>query len=86
MIRRPEHAKSKVRKREPSEARFRKFAKELHVYEQKISFDDTMDTFLELYSAWMKTREPWLKLRILMLAFELKRLKPAFTCTLEFPE
>jgi len=58
----------------------------LSTYEQKLAFQDTLDAFLDVYSSWMKTHEPWLKIRVVMLAFELHRLDPAFECSLSFHE
>jgi hypothetical protein len=69
-----------------SEARFRRFLRELDTYERRIAFDDTLDTFLDVYSAWLKTHEPWLKIRVVMLAFELHRLNPEFQFNLAFSD
>ena len=69
-----------------SEARFKRFSRQLKAYERKVTFDDTLNTFLDLYSAWLKTREPWLKVGVVMLAFELHRLNPEFTCQLAFQD
>ena len=71
---------------EASEARFRRFARDMSQYERRLTFDDTLNSFLDLYSQWMKTREPWLKIRLVMLAFELNRLDPQFECNLAFAE
>ena len=71
---------------EISEARFRRFLKDLEVYERRFAFERTMDAFLDLYSAWKKTHQPPVKLRLVMLAFELHRLDHAFECDLKFPE
>ena len=71
---------------ELSEARFKRFVKELSDYERKVAFDETLDTFLDVYSAWMKTHEPWMKIRVVMLAFELNRLDPTFECELAFSD
>ena len=86
MFQRPGHKSVPVPQSESSELRFRRFLRDFHVYEHKLSFDDTLDTFLDLYSAWMKMHEPWMKLRLVMLAFELHDLDPAFECNLRFPE
>ena len=69
---------------EVSEARFKKFMKELEVYERKLTFERTLDAFLDLYSSWKKRQDPQLKLRLVMLAFELHRLDPEFRCELSF--
>lgn len=71
---------------EMSEARFRRFLRELNTYEQKLAYQETLDAFLDLYSAWLKTHEPWLKIRVVMLAFELHRMDPAFECSLSFQD
>jgi hypothetical protein len=71
---------------ELTEARFRRFMRELSSYERKLSFDTTLNAFLDLYSSWLKTHEPDLKMRVVMLAFELNRLDPTFECTLSFAE
>ena len=69
---------------EMSEARFRRFLQQLKVYERKLTFERTIDVFLDLYSSWKKTRERELKLRLVMLAFELHRLNHQFQCELFF--
>ncbi|MBI3324123.1 MAG: hypothetical protein HYZ92_02475 [Candidatus Omnitrophica bacterium] len=69
-----------------SEARFRRFLREFHAYERKLTYEETLDAFLDLYSTWMKSREPWLKFRLVMLAFELHRIEPAFVCSLSFQD
>lgn len=71
---------------ELSEARFKRFLKDLELYERQLSYERTMDAFLDLYSSWKKTHEPPLKLRLVMLAFELRRLNQDFCCELTFPE
>jgi hypothetical protein len=71
---------------EIAEARFKRFLKDFEVYERKLSFEQTLDAFLDLYSAWRKTREPDLKLRLVMLAFELHRLNSEFQCDLSFTD
>lgn len=71
---------------EVSEARFRRFLKELETYEKKLTFERTLDAFLDLYSSWRKSHEQILKLRLVMLAFELNRLNPEFVCDLSFRE
>ena len=80
------HKHLSINQQDLSEARFRRFLKEFSVYEQKVAFEDTLNTFLDLYSAWMKTHEPWLKIRLVMLAFELHRIDPAFECNLSFTD
>ena len=69
-----------------SEPRFRRFLRDFSEYERKAEFEDTLNAFLDLYSAWMKTHEPWLKIRLVMLAFELHRLDHAFECNLSFTD
>ena len=86
MFQRPGHKSTPPTQPETSEARFRRFLRDLQTYEHKLSFDDTLDAFLDLYSAWMKMHEPWMKLRLVTLAFELHDLDPAFECNLCFPE
>ncbi len=71
---------------ELTEARFKRFTRELAVYERKLTFEETLNSFLDLYSAWIKTHQQELKMRVVMLAFELHRLDPAFECTLSFTE
>ena len=71
---------------EVDEARFKRFLKELDTYEQKLSFERTLDAFLDLYSSWKKSLQPTLKLRLVMLAFELHRLNREFECDLSFRE
>lgn len=72
---------------EVSEARFKRFMKELETYERRLTYERTMDAFLDLYSAWMKTRQsPLIKLRLVMLAFELHRLNSEFQCDLTFQD
>ena len=70
---------------ELSEARFKRFLREFHAYEQKLTFEHTLDGFLDLYSSWRKNHQQGLKLRLVMLAFELHRLNPHFECNLSFP-
>ena len=69
---------------EVSEARFKRFLKDLEAYERQFAFERTLDNFLDLYSSWKKTHERPLKLRLVMLAFELHRLNPEFQCDLFF--
>ena len=71
---------------ELADARFKRFMREMAVYERKLSFDETLNAFLDLYSSWIKTHQPDLKMRVVMLAFELHRLDPAFECTLSFTD
>lgn len=80
------HMKSSPTSLEVSEARFKRFLKELETYERKFIFERTADAFLDLYSSWKKTHEDSLKLRVVMLAFELHRLDPNFQCDLWFQE
>ena len=69
---------------EVSEARFKRFMKELETYERRLTYERTMDSFLDLYSSWMKTRQSPMKLRLVMLAFEMHRLNSEFQCDLTF--
>ena len=71
---------------EISEARFKRFVKELETYERKFVYERTLDSFLDLYSSWKKTHHQPIKLRLVMLAFELHRLDPQFQCDLSFPD
>lgn len=71
---------------EVSEARFKRFMRELDAYERKLNFERTLDAFLDLYSSWRKTREKSLKLRLVMLVFELHRLNRDFECDLAFKD
>ena len=80
----PPHMKSSLTPLELSEARFKRFLKELEAYEQKFFFERTLDAFLDLYSSWRKTHDDALKLRVVMLAFELHRMDPHFQCDLWF--
>ena len=75
-----------VTRRDISEARFKRFMRELTAYERKVRFEETLNAFLDVYSAWMKSRDPMLKVRVVMLAFELHRLEPSFECQLAFTE
>lgn len=86
MFHRPTQKPTHISRHEISEARFKQFVRELNTYERKVSFDDNLNTFLDLYSQWMKTHEPALKMRVVMLAFELHRLNPAFECDLAFTD
>ena len=87
MFQRPvSHIKLPPAAPEVFEARFKRFLKEFELYERKRSFERTLDGFLDLYSLWKKTHEPPLKLRLVMLAFELHRLDPEFQCDLSFHE
>ena len=86
MFQRPGHKPASVGRDEMSEARFKRFMRDLGAYERKLTFDDTLDSFLDLYSLWMKSHEPRLKIRLVMLAFELNRLNPHFECNLAFAD
>ena len=39
---------------EVTEARFKRFLKDLHTYEQRLTFERTLDAFLDVYSSWKK--------------------------------
>ncbi len=69
---------------EVSEARFKRFLKDFESYERRLTFERTMDAFLDLYSSWKRTHQEPLKLRLVMLAFELHRLNREFHCDLSF--
>jgi hypothetical protein len=71
---------------EVSEARFRRFLKDLETYERKQMFERTVDAFLDLYSSWKKRPQPELKLRLVMLLFELNRLNRQFEGRLSFDD
>ncbi len=86
MFQRASHRTLPVSPNELSEARFKRFLRDLGAYERKLTFAESLNAFLDLYSLWMKTHEPALKLRLVMLAFELHRLDPAFECNLAFSD
>ena len=71
---------------EVSEARFRRFLKDLEGYERHLSFERTVDAFLDVYSQWRRAPSEALKLRVVLLAFELHRLDPHFECDLTFQD
>jgi len=71
---------------EVTEARFRRFLKDFETYERKLEFERTLDSFLDLYSSWRKTHQAPLKIRLVMLAFELHRLDHEFECDLSFAD
>ena len=71
---------------EVSEARFKRFLKEMETYERRMDYERTMDSFLDLYSSWKKTHQMPIKLRLVMLAFELHRLNSEFQCDLTFSD
>ncbi len=73
-----------IGRNEVSEARFKQFLHDLNAYERKVTFEDTRDAFLDLYSSWLKTHEPWTKIQLVMLAFELHRMNPEFQFELNF--
>ena len=86
MFEQSNHRALPVHQEEVSEARFKRFIRDLGVYERQQTFEETLNIFLDLYSAWMKMREPWLKIRLVTLAFELNQLDPTFEVNLAFPE
>lgn len=87
MFQRPSpHIKQIPTASEVSEARFRRFLKDLELYERKMDFQRTMDSFLDLYSEWRKTHKGVLKIRMVMLAFEMHRLDHEFQCDLSFQD
>lgn len=71
---------------EVSEARFRRFLKDMDGYERRLLFERTLDAFLDLYSSYQKRHEPVVKMRLVMLVFELHRLNPQFECDLSFAD
>jgi hypothetical protein len=71
---------------EVSEVRFRRFLKDLDGYERHLLFERTLDAFLDLYSSYQKRHDRTLKMRLVMLVFELHRLNPAFECDLSFAD
>ena len=87
MFQRPfSHIKLPPSAQELSEARFKRFMKELEAYERQFTYERTLDAFLDLYSSWKKTHQQPLKLRLVMLAFELHRLDRQFQCDLLFQD
>ncbi len=80
------HIKHTPTASELTEARFKRFIRELEAYERKFIFEQTLDAFLDVYSSWKKTHNPAVKLRLVMLAFELHRLDRQFECDLLFRE
>ncbi len=87
MFHRPiSHIKMLPSATEVTEARFKRFLKDLEGYERKFIFERTLDSFLDLYSHWKRTHEESLKVRLVMLLFELHRLDPGFRCDLSFPD
>ncbi len=71
---------------EVADARFRRFARDLEAYERKLAAERTLDSLLDLYGQWRKTRDPSLKMRLVMLAFELHDLDHEFRCELSFAD
>lgn len=86
MFQRPTQREGAVSQAEVSDARFKRFMRDLREYETAQAYEEALNAFLDLYSAWLKMHEPWLKIRLVMLAFELNRLNPAFECSLSFAE
>ena len=87
MFQRPlSHVKATPSASELSEARFKRFLKDIELYERRMSFERTLDSFLDLYSPWKKTHQEALKLRLVMLLFELHRLDHEFHCDLSFSD
>lgn len=84
MFHRLSHIKGVPATPELWEARFKRFLRELKTYEQRLSFERTMDAFLDLYSSWKRSHSYPVKLRLVMLAFELRRLNQDFRCDLTF--
>lgn len=82
----PIHKKLTASAPELLEARFRRFLKDLQLYERHLEFQATMDGFLDLYSCWKRTHDELTKLRLVMLAFELHRLDQGFQCELDFTD
>ena len=71
---------------EISDARFNGFVRDLEAYERQLTFERTLDALLDLYWRWKKTGDAGLKLRVVLLAFELRRLNRHFRCELCFEE
>ncbi len=87
MFHRPlSHVKVTPSASELSEARFKRFVKDVEVYERRMTFERTLDAFLDLYSLWKRTHQESVKLRLVMLLFELHRLDSEFHCDLSFPD
>ena len=87
MFHRPNsQAKSSTANSDLSDARFRRFLKDVDSYERHQVFERTVDAFLDVYSQWRKTHQEILKLRLVMLAFELHRLDGGFQCDLVFQD
>lgn len=82
----PHATRSVPNAQELSEARFRRFLRELQAYERKQTFERTLDGLLDLYSLWKRTHAEAVKLRLVMLLFELHRLNAEFQCELSFPD
>ena len=87
MFQRPfSHLKPSPTSLEVSEARFKRFLKDLETYERRFVYERTLDAFLDLYSSWKRRHDQAVKLRLVMLAFELHRLDGAFLCDLSFDD
>ncbi len=87
MFQRPfSHIKASPTSLEVSEARFKRFLKDLETYERRFAYERTLDAFLDLYSSWKKSHDQVVKLRLVMLAFELHRLDGTFLCDLTFDD
>ena len=84
MFGRSHHRAISVSRNDVSEARFKRFLQDLSAYERQVTFEETRDVFLDLYSTWLKTHEPWIKIQVVMLAFELHRIDPEFRFDLNF--
>ena len=82
----PNNLKNTPTATEVSEARFKRFLKDFESYEREVTFQRTLDGFLDVYSAWKRTHRSPLKLRLVMLAFELHRLNHDVQCALSFPD
>ena len=81
-----QHVTNHPSAREVFEARFQRFLREMALYERRVTFEQTLDAFLDLYSAWKKTRASHMKLRLVLLACELHRLDHRFCSDSVFPE
>ena len=87
MFQRPlSHIKASPTSLEVSEARFKRFLKDLETYERRFAYERTLDAFLDPYSSWKKSHDQAVKLRLVMLAFELHRLDGTFLCDLSFDD
>ncbi len=57
---------------------FSHFVREINQFEKRSDANKSMDQFLDLYSEWLRTRNPELELKIRQVVEDLKRLDPRF--------